>query len=70
MSAPTSPWLTTREACAYSGFGLSKVLTALHDGDLVGRQSGPGGRWRIHVDAVDAWLDGSRPAPRRRLHSA
>lgn len=58
----TSPWLTVAQACDRAQLSRKTVMNALHDGHLQGRQlTTPGGHWRIHVDALDAWLT----APRR-----
>lgn len=57
MTADT-PWMTVPEVQAYSRSGRREVLEALNDGSLRGNQRKAGGRWRVHRDAVDAWLNG------------
>lgn len=65
-----SPWLTVAQACERAQLSRKTVMNALHDGQLIGHQlTTPGGRWRIHIDALDAWL-GQKPTPRRRFHVA
>lgn len=65
MTAPIdtpSPWLTVDEARAYARCGRQQMYRALHTGELVGTQrKRPQGTWRIHRDALDAWLRGSNP---------
>lgn len=65
-----SPWLTTRQAATYAGRNPQTVRDALADGELVGYQrTAPNGRWRIHIEDIDAWVRGERPA-RARLRIA
>lgn len=52
-------WLNTQQAADYSGYSAKTIRRALETGELVGRQRTAGGRWRVHVDAVDAWLGGA-----------
>lgn len=53
-----SPWLIPAEAAAYARTDLDSVYEALHNGELVGHRRGGRGRWRIHSDALDAWIRG------------
>jgi excisionase family DNA binding protein len=71
--APVDPWMTVREAAARSRHHYQYVYDALrlyessrHKQGLRGHR--PRGRWRIHVDDVDAWIKGE--APGRRLRTA
>lgn len=52
-----SPWLTPEEASTRARKAKCTVYAALRAGDLKGRQLTHHGRWTIHVDALDAWLD-------------
>ena len=66
-----SPWLTMKQAMAYSGYGRTTLTEALKDEELRGLQrTKPGGTWRIHIDDLDAWMDGEKPQRRRHLRSA
>lgn len=51
-------WHDTRSAAEYTGYAPTTVLRALEAGELVGFQRAERARWRIHVDALDAWLRG------------
>lgn len=52
-------WHTTKTAAEYTGYATSTVLRALESGELVGSQPrGRRSRWRIHRDALDAWMRG------------
>lgn len=71
MSRSTGPftnpderiWHSVKTATTYSGYSARTILDALRDGSLKGAQRTEGGTWRIHVDDLDAWLRGERPAP-------
>lgn len=68
------PWLTAPEAAARGRAGLSEVLRALAAEELRGYQRTKGGKWRIHVDDLDAWVRGETaevrvPAVTRRRAS-
>lgn len=63
-----TPWMTPREAAAWSRRHYQTVYDALrlyeatrHKQGLRGYRS-DGGRWSIHRDDVDAWIRGERPA--------
>lgn len=51
-----SPWMTVPEAARYARSGRNRVYDACRTGELTARQSGRGGTWLIHRDAIDAWL--------------
>ncbi|RLV56033.1 DNA-binding protein [Aeromicrobium phragmitis] len=53
-------WFNTEQAAAYSGYHVQTVRRALEAGELKGSQRTAGGRWRIHRDALDAWLSGEK----------
>lgn len=52
------------EAAEYARAGTTTILRALASGELQGEQprtkSGRGGKWRIHIDALDAWIRGEQ----------
>jgi excisionase family DNA binding protein len=54
------PWLTVRQAAARAQRGRRTILNALDDETLRGYRRGERGRWRIHVDDVDAWVRGEK----------
>jgi len=58
-----SPWLLVPEVVTYARSSKTEVLAALADGSLAGKQLRPGGKWRVHRDAVDAWLAGEPYVP-------
>lgn len=51
-------WFSTTQAADYAGRHPKTILDALHIGDLKGSQRAAGCSWRIHRDALDAWLRG------------
>ncbi|WP_103348974.1 helix-turn-helix domain-containing protein [Amycolatopsis sp. CA-128772] len=53
-----SPWLTADQAAVRAGRHVVRVRGALAAGELHGHQRTKKGRWRVHVDAVDAWVRG------------
>jgi excisionase family DNA binding protein len=53
-------WHSTATAAEYGGCHVVTVLKALEAGELHGAQRKPKGRWRIHVDCLDAWLAGEK----------
>lgn len=55
-------WLTTTEAAARTQRHPDTVRRALEAGELHGGQGKTRGRWRIHVDCVDAWALGEQCA--------
>lgn len=70
MTEPTSPWLTTKDAAARIRRHPNYIYKGLWSGALRGRQLvEPQGSWLIHVDDLDAWVEG-KSAPRRLRKSA
>lgn len=51
-------WLNTQQAADRAGCHRQTVIKALESGELHGSQRKAGGRWRIHVDCLDAWAGG------------
>lgn len=65
LAVTDTPWLTVKDAAARARCGRASILAALADESLRGHRppaKNPGepqrGRWRIHVDDLDAWLRG------------
>ncbi len=52
-------WHTTNTAAEYADCHPQTVLAALRAGELKGSQRKANGRWRIHREALDAWLGGA-----------
>lgn len=64
-------WFDTRQAAEHTGHHPDTVRRALEAGELHGTQRTVRGRWRIHVDCLDAWVlnqpcTHQRPQPRPR----
>lgn len=53
-------WHTTATAAEHSGYHADTVRKALEAGEMHGTQRVPGGRWRVHVDCLDAWTGGQK----------
>lgn len=51
-------WFNTTQAADHAGCHRDTVLKAVEDGALHGTQRTVKGRWRIHVDCLDAWCGG------------
>lgn len=51
-------WFTTNQAAEYTGRHRQTVANALRTGELEGNQRHVGSHWRIHRDALDAWMRG------------
>lgn len=51
-------WLNSGQAAERAGCHVQTLLAALASGELHGSQRKTGGRWRIHVDCLDAWAGG------------
>jgi excisionase family DNA binding protein len=51
-------WLNTQQAADRAGCHRQTAIKALEAGELHGSQRKAGGRWRIHVDCLDAWAGG------------
>lgn len=69
MSAPESPWMSTKQAAAYAGRHFKTVRLAASeyvssDGKrgLKGVQRRANCSWRFHRDDVDRWIRGETPA--------
>lgn len=53
-------WLNTAQAADHAGCHPVTVRKALEAGELHGAQRTTAGRWRIHVDCLDAWCGGEQ----------
>lgn len=53
-------WHNTAQAAEHAGCHPDTVRKAAESGDLHGAQRKPNGRWRIHVDCLDAWCAGAK----------
>ncbi len=53
-------WFSPPEVQALTGVSRTEIYLALQCGDLKGHQRNKGGSWRIHQDAIDAWMRGER----------
>lgn len=51
-------WHSTSTAAEYADRATVTVLKACESGELHGVQRKQRGRWRIHVDCLDAWIWG------------
>lgn len=51
-------WFTTNQAAELSGHHPQTVRAALISGELKGSQRRAGSHWRIHRDALTAWIEG------------
>jgi len=51
-------WLTTRQAAERAQRHEQTIRKVLESGELHGSQRVTGGRWRVHVDCLDAWCAG------------
>lgn len=54
----TRVWFTPQQAGEYTGWSAKTIHRALRDGSLKGTQHTTGGRWRIHIEDLDAWQRG------------
>lgn len=54
----TRVWLSTAQSADHAGCHPDTVLKACESGELHGTQRKKKGRWRIHVDCLDAWCAG------------
>ena len=68
MSART--WHSTSTGADHTGYHTVTLLKALESGELHGSQRKPKGRWRIHVDCLDAWVAGEKCEHQQRRRSA
>lgn len=53
-----SPWLTVTEAAERARIAASDLHRALAGDELRGYQRVKGGKWRINVEDLDAWIRG------------
>jgi excisionase family DNA binding protein len=53
-------WLSPVEIGEMTGVSRTEIYLALQTGDLKGHQRIKGGAWRVHLDAVNAWMRGER----------
>lgn len=53
-------WHSTATAAEYADRATVTVLKACESGELHGVQRTARGRWRIHVDCLDAWIWGRK----------
>jgi len=53
-------WFSPAEVQAMTGISRTEIYLALQTGDLLGHQRGKGRIWRVHRDAVNAWMRGER----------
>jgi hypothetical protein len=54
----TRIWLNTTDAADHAGCHRDTVLKAAESGELHASQRKVNGRWRIHVDCLNAWCGG------------
>lgn len=53
-------WLNTAQAAEHAGCHVDTVRKAAESGELHASQRKAKGRWRIHIDCLDAWCVGER----------
>lgn len=70
MTADESPWMDLHGAALRRGCHYKTALAAAQSGELRAYQSGTRRRWVAHVDDVDRWIRGERPARNRRVRAA
>ena len=51
-------WFTTGEAARFCRMSTKQLLRYATSGRLEGEQLVPGGRWRFHIDQLNAFLRG------------
>lgn len=56
----TRIWHGTADAADHARCHPDTVLKACESGELHGIQRKPKGRWRIHIDCLDAWCGGEQ----------
>lgn len=52
-------WHNTATAADHAGCHPDTIRKACESGELDGSQRKKNGRWRIHVDCLDAWCAGN-----------
>lgn len=65
----TRIWHGTGTAAEHVGCHPNTVLKAAESGELHGTQRKARGRWRIHVNCLDAWAAGEQ-CPHQRAAAA
>lgn len=58
----TRIWFNTAQASERVGSHVDTIRKAAEAGTLHGTQRKPNGRWRFHVDCLDAWCGGRKCA--------
>lgn len=53
-------WFSPAEVQTMTGISRTEIYLALQTGDLEGHQRGKGRIWRVHRDAVTAWMRNER----------
>lgn len=53
-------WHNTTQASEHAGCHRDTVLRALEAAELHGTQRKTKGRWRIHIDCLNAWCAGDK----------
>ena len=56
----TRLWMNTAQAAEHAGRHVDTIRKAVESGELHGSQRKVKGRWRIHVDCLDAWCGGDQ----------
>lgn len=51
-------WLNTHQAAEHTGHHVDTIRKALEADELHGHQRVKNGRWRVHIDCLDAWCGG------------
>lgn len=54
----TRIWFSTSQAAEHTGYHEQTVRRAAEAGELHGSQRTAKGRWRFHIDCLDAWVGG------------
>jgi excisionase family DNA binding protein len=56
----TARWVNPAQASEHTGWSTDTIGDALRSGELRGHQRTPGGRWRIAIEDLDAWMRGEK----------
>jgi hypothetical protein len=56
----TRIWVNTAQAADHAGCHPDTVRRSLEDGSLHGTQRKANGRWRIHINCLNAWCAGAQ----------
>lgn len=54
----TARWLSPTQAAEHTACSRETIGAALRSGELRGYQRTAGGRWRIAIEDLDAWVRG------------